>query len=150
MLPLGIILPSHFSEAIGEIVVACDTSGSMHGVYPVVFGEVARICQQMQPAKVRILWWDTKVAGDQTFTSKDYAQIAKLMVPKGGGGTTVSCVAAYLQEKKIKPKATIMLTDGYIESQYEVPPGPVLWGVVDNEGFTPRRGKKINIVSTQL
>lgn len=150
MLPLGIILPSHFSEAIGEIVIACDTSGSMHGVYPVVFGEVARICQQMQPAKVRILWWDTKVAGDQTFTSKDYAQIAKLMVPKGGGGTTVSCVAAYLQEKKIKPKATIMLTDGYIESQYEVPPGPVLWGVVDNEGFTPRRGKKINIVSTQL
>ena len=150
MLPLGIILPSHFSEAIGEIVIACDTSGSMHGVYPVVFGEVARICQQMQPAKVRILWWDTKVAGDQTFTSKDYAQIAKLMVPKGGGGTTVSCVAAYLQEKKIKPKALIYLSDGYIESQYEVPPGPVLWGVVDNEGFTPRRGKKINIVSTQL
>ena len=150
MLPLGIILPSHFSEAVGEIVIACDTSGSMTGVYPTVFGEVARICQQMQPAKVRMLWWDTKVAGDQTFTSKDYANIAKLMAPAGGGGTTVSVVARYLRDKKIKPKATIMLTDGEIESQYEVPAGPVLWGVVGNLVFTPVRGKVLHIDPNRL
>ena len=42
-------------------------------------------------------------------------------------------------------KATIMLTDGYIESQYEVPQGNVLWGVVNNSQFVPRRGKVLHI-----
>jgi predicted metal-dependent peptidase len=150
MLPLGIILPSHFSAAIGEIIIACDTSGSMGGVYPTVFGEVARICQQVQPAAVRMLWWDTEIAGDQKFTIKDYAQIAKQLKPAGGGGTTVSVVAQYIREKKIKAKCVIMLTDGYIESQYELAPFPHLWGIVDNESFRPAKGKKIDIVSARL
>lgn len=145
MLPLGIILPSHFSEATGEIVVACDTSGSMHGYYGKVFGEIARICQTVMPQKVRVLWWDTAVQGEQVFTPKDYARIAAFIAPKGGGGTTVSCVAQYLKEKKLKPKATLMLTDGYIESQYEVPAGNVLWGVINNPRFVPLRGKVLHI-----
>ena len=150
MLPLGIILPSHFSEAVGEIIIACDTSGSMTGVYPTVFGEVARICQQVKPAKVRMLWWDTKIAGDQTFTEKDYDQIAKQLKPAGGGGTTVSCVAEYIKEKKIKAKCVLMLTDGGIESDYDMAPIPHLWGVVDHPGFVPRKGKKVDIQSCAL
>ena len=117
----------------------------MAGYYGLVFGEIARICQTLNPKRVRVLWWDTRIAGEQVFTTKDYAQIAKAMAPKGGGGTTVSCVAAYIREKKYKPKATIMLTDGYIESQYEVPQGNVLWGVVNNSQFVPRRGKVLHI-----
>jgi len=147
MLPLGILMPSHFSEASGDFIIACDTSGSMGGVYPVVFGEIARICQQMQPKLVRIIWWDAKVQAEQTFTTKDYANIAKLMKPAGGGGTTVSCVAQYIKAKSYKPKATIMLTDGYIESNYEAPAGPLLWGVVDNTRFVPLRGKALHISS---
>ena len=125
--------------------MACDTSGSMQGLYPVVFGEIARICQQVMPASVRVLWWDTQVAGEQVFTLKDYASISKLMSPKGGGGTTVSCVAKYIAAKRYKPKATIMLTDGYVESKYEVAPGNVLWGVRGNSSFRPLRGKLLQI-----
>lgn len=147
MLPLGIVLPSHFTEATGELIVACDTSGSMHGLYPTVFGEIARICQEAVPAKLRIIWWGDHIEGEQVFEPKDYAKIKDLMSPKGGGGTTVSCVARHVREKKYKPKATIMLTDGYVESQYDVVEGPVLWGVVDNETFVPIRGKKIDISS---
>ncbi|CAB4241120.1 vWFA domain containing protein [uncultured Caudovirales phage] len=145
MLPLDIILPSHFSESTGEIIIACDTSGSMHGYYGLVFGEVARICQTVLPKSVRLLWWDTRIAGEQVFTQKDYAKIAKAMAPKGGGGTTVSCVAAHIREKKYKPKAVILLSDGYIESQYEVPTGNVLWGIVNNARFVPLRGKVLHI-----
>ena len=145
LLPLDIIMPSRFSEATGELIVACDTSASMHGMYPIVFGEIARIAQQMQPQSVRVLWWDTRVAGDQVFAPKDYANIAKLMHPKGGGGTTVSCVAGYINEKRYKPKATILLTDGYLESRYEVPAGNVLWGVCGNSNFRPLRGKLLQI-----
>lgn len=148
--PLDIILPSRFSEATGEIVIACDTSGSMGGVYPVVFGEVARICQQVRPSSVRIIWWDTEIAGVQRFTEKDYDRIATALAPKGGGGTRVSVVARYIKENKIKPKAIVYLSDGYIESNYEVPEGPVLWGVVDNAAFVPRRGKKVDICSATL
>ncbi len=150
MLPLGIVLPSHFSEAVGEIIIACDTSGSMGGVYPTVFGEVARICQQVKPAKVRMLWWDTQVAGDQTFTERDYDKIAKQLKPAGGGGTTASVVADYIKQHKIKAKCVIMLTDGYIESDYNMAPIPHLWGIVDNTGFVPKKGKKIDIHSSLL
>jgi predicted metal-dependent peptidase len=149
-LPLGIVMPSHFSEATGELVIACDTSGSMGGVYPVVFGEIARICQNANPAAVRILWWDTCVNSEQRFTPKDYAGISKLVKPQGGGGTTVSCVADYLSANKIKPKAVILLTDGYIESTYRVPDAPCLWGVVDNTAFRPLKGSVIHISSLTL
>jgi len=148
--PLGILLPSHYSEAVGEIIIACDTSGSMTGVYPTVFGEVARICQQVKPAKVRMIWWDTKIAGDQTFTERDYDKIAKQLKPAGGGGTTVSVVADYIKAKKIKARCIIMLTDGYIETQYSMAPIPHLWGIVDNTGFKPLKGKKIDIQSVGL
>lgn len=149
MLPLGIVLPSHFTEATGELIVACDTSGSMHGLYPTVFGEIARICQEAVPAKLRIIWWGDHIEGEQVFEPKDYAKIKDLMSPKGGGGTTVSCVAKHVREHKYRPKAIIYLSDGYIESQYEVVDGPVLWGIVDNEGFVPIKGKKIDISSME-
>lgn len=148
MLPQGIIMPSHFSEATGEIIVACDTSGSMGGVYPIVFGELCRICQNARPAKLRVLWWDTKVASEQVFYPKDYDKVKDLMKPQGGGGTTVSCVAQYVRDKGYRPKGTIYLSDGYIESQYETVPGNVLWGIIGNAAFRPLRGKALYIEET--
>jgi len=147
MLPLGIILPSRFSEATGKLGIFCDTSGSMHGLYPTVFGEIARICKEAQPVGVHVIWWGDHIEGEQVFEPKDYDKLKDLMKPKGGGGTTVSCVARHVRDKQYKFKASIYLTDGYIESQYEVVEGPVLWGVVDNEHFVPIKGKKIDISS---
>jgi predicted metal-dependent peptidase len=145
LLASGFIMPSHFDENIGEIVIACDTSGSMHWAYPVVFGEVARIVQNTRPDSVRMLWWDTDVCGDQVFKPEQYQDIATQLAPKGGGGTVVSCVADYVAEHKIKAKAVIMLTDGYIESDYRMTDMPTLWGVVDNDDFVPRAGKVLRI-----
>jgi predicted metal-dependent peptidase len=145
LLASGFIMPSHFDENIGEIVIACDTSGSMHWAYPVVFGEVARIVQNTRPDSVRMLWWDTEVCGDQVFKPEQYQDIATQLAPKGGGGTVVSCVADYVAEHKIKAKAVIMLTDGYIESDYRMTDMPTLWGVVDNDDFMPRAGKVLRI-----
>jgi predicted metal-dependent peptidase len=144
-MPLGIILPSHFSEATGEVVIACDTSGSMSSILPMVFGEVANICKTVTPASVRVLWWDTEVKLEQKFTPKDYGNIAKLVAPRGGGGTTVSCVAKYMREKNIKPKCCILLSDGYLEAVYEPPAGNLLWGIVGNRAFRPSRGRVLHI-----
>jgi predicted metal-dependent peptidase len=145
LLASGFIMPSHFDENVGEIIIACDTSGSMHWAYPIVFGEVARIVQNTRPDSVRMLWWDTSVCGDQVFKPEQYQDIATQLAPKGGGGTTVSCVADYVAEHKIKAKAVIMLTDGYIESDYRMTDMPTLWGIVDNDDFMPRAGKVLRI-----
>lgn len=145
LLASGFVMPSHFSETIGELVIACDTSGSMHPYYPLIFGEIARVCENVKPEKVRVLWWDTEVCGDQEFKPDQYDQIKTLMQPKGGGGTVVSCVANYMKEHEIKAKALIMLTDGYIESDFILPELPILWGLVDNDEFVPHTGKVMRI-----
>ena len=145
LLPLDVLLPSRFTVRTGELLIACDTSGSMDHILPVVFGEIANMAKKLKPKGIRVLWWDTQVAGDQYFTDRDYDNIAKLVKPKGGGGTTVSCVAQYVKEKGIKYKAAIMLTDGHIDAAYETVPGHVLWGVVNNPRFVPLRGKVLHI-----
>ena len=147
MLAQGIIMPSHFTESTGEIIVACDTSGSMTGLYPTVFGEIARICENVAPESVRVIWWEYAVVGEQVFKPIDYPNIAKLMKPAGGGGTRVTCVAEHIEEHKLKPKCVIYLTDGYIESDYRLPEFPVLFGAVDNDSFVASRGKTVRIYS---
>lgn len=147
LLPLGVIMPSHFSESTGELIVACDTSGSMGGLYPVVFGEIARICENVLPDSVRVLWWEGSVVGDQVFKQHEYQNIARLLKPAGGGGTRVSCVAEYIEDNKLKPKGVLYLTDGYIESDYKLPEFPTLFGVVDNDHFVANKGKTVRIYS---
>jgi len=147
LLPQGILMPSHFSESTGELVVACDTSGSMMGLYGTVFGEIARICENVKPEQVRVLWWECGIEGEQIFKPQDYHRIPDMLQPKGGGGTRLTCVAEYMTEHKIKPKATIILSDGYIESDYILPDCPILFGVVDNDHFVSNKGKTVRIYS---
>jgi predicted metal-dependent peptidase len=145
LLASGFVMPSHFSETVGELIIACDTSGSMTSYYPIVFGEVARICQHVKPEKVRMLWWDTSVCGDQEFKPDQYEQIASLMKPKGGGGTTPEVVVQYINKKKIDAKAIVWLSDGYLGCQDPVTPMPSLWGIVDNDDFVAAHGKTLHI-----
>ncbi|NBS71718.1 hypothetical protein EBT31_22815, partial [bacterium] len=145
LLASGFLMPSHFSETVGELIIACDTSGSMTSYYPIVFGEVARICQHVKPEKVRMLWWDTSVCGDQEFKPDQYEQIATLMKPKGGGGTTPEVVVQYINKKKIDAKAIVWLSDGYLGCQDPVTPMPSLWGIVDNDDFVAAHGKTLHI-----
>ena len=147
LLPLGVVMPSHFSEATGELIIACDTSGSMGGIYPTVFGEVARIVQNVQPDSVRMLWWDCEVCGDQLFKPHEYANIASLLKPAGGGGTSPNCVVQYIAEKKYQPKGVVWLTDGYLDGSDGKVDVPALWGVVDNDHFVPPQGKAVRIYS---
>lgn len=145
LLASGFVMPSHFSETIGEIIIAPDTSGSMYPYYKVVFGEVARICNLLKPDGVRVLWWDTSVCNDQKFKPDQYEQIATLMQPKGGGGTVPTVVTDYIKEHKIEAKAIIWLSDGYLYCDTPDTPMPSLWGIVDNSEFVPNYGKVLHI-----
>jgi len=149
----NIVLPSRFDERAGELIINCDTSGSMGSVYPTVFGEIARIAQVANPEAVRVIWWDTRVAGEQLFMPEQYADIAKLFKPKGGGGTSPGAVVEYVRAKKYKPVAAIWLTDGYLDGSESRARGldiPQLWGVVDNTSFRAPVGKVVRINSMTL
>ena len=145
LLASGYLLPSHFTESVGELIIAADTSGSMGGFYKLLFGEVANICKQVKPANVRVLWWDTSVCADQAFKPDDYDQIATLLKPKGGGGTTPEVVTEYIAKHKIDAKAIVWLSDGYLGCDDPTTTMPSLWGVVGNDEFVAKHGKTLHI-----
>jgi predicted metal-dependent peptidase len=143
-----VILPTLYNESVGHVGIFADTSGSMYGVYPVLFGEIARIVEDVRPEKVTLIWWDTRVAKVQEFLPEQYGNIKSLLSPGGGGGTEPQVVADYINLKRLKFQCGIWLTDGYIGDE---PTGmhafPQLWGVVDNEDFNAKSGKTVHISS---
>ena len=138
-------MPSLENETVGELVVAIDTSGSIGSAEITEFAsELVSICDVVTPSQVRVLWWDTEVHGEQIFMPSNYAHIKELLKPQGGGGTEVSCVSKYINEKKIQAEATIVFTDGYLESdiQWNIQ-SPTLWLVTQARDFIPPTGKVI-------
>jgi predicted metal-dependent peptidase len=138
-------LPTTESETVGGIVNASDTSGSItQEILDKQATELASCCELLQPDWVRQVWWDTEVHGEQIFKQEDYAQIAKLLKPQGGGGTHAGCVSTYLIEHKIEPECVIVMTDGYTEQPIEWKhTAPVLWLVTDNKDFQCPAGHKM-------
>jgi predicted metal-dependent peptidase len=139
-----IYMPSMENETIGEIVIAIDTSGSIGGQQITEFAtELVSICELCSPDKVRVLWWDTDVHGEQVF-SGNYQDIASLLKPMGGGGTHVSCVNAYINKERINAECVIVFTDGYVEGDITwTIPSPTLWMVTESKSFEPPVGKKV-------
>jgi predicted metal-dependent peptidase len=139
-----IYLPTVENETIGEVVVGIDTSGSIGQQQLDAFAsELVSICEAVSPDAVRVLWWDTKVHGEQLFTD-NYDQIGSMLKPLGGGGTRVSSVAEYINKKKINAECVLVFTDGYLESDvvWNIS-APTLWMVTENKNWTPPTGKKV-------
>ena len=137
--------PSSISETVGEVVWGIDTSGSINA-RDIAAGaaELASICEVCQPERVRVLWWDTEVHGEQIFEQGDYAQIKDLLKPLGGGGTRASCVSQYVEANNIFADCVIVLTDGYCESniQWNISM-PTMWLVKGNTAFIPPSGGRL-------
>jgi predicted metal-dependent peptidase len=140
-----IYMPSVENETVGEIIVAIDTSGSIGSAEITEFAtELVAICNACSPEQVRVLWWDTKVHGEQIFTEKDYGNLAGLLKPLGGGGTRVSSVSEYIVENSIRAECVLVFTDGFVENpvKWEIN-SPTLWMITHNRSFTPPVGKSV-------
>ena len=142
----GVYLPSGISERIGEIVVAIDTSGSIRMKELAAFlSEVKAIAETVTPEAIRVLYWDTKVCGDEVYAGDEVQNLVKSTKPKGGGGTMVECVPQYLQDKQIKAQCVIVLTDGYLGGSWGQWNHPVLWTILDNKNAVPDCGQAVHI-----
>ena len=142
-----IYMPTLISERVGHIVIGIDTSGSIGGKELNEFlSEVKGVADEVSPEKVDLLYWDSEVAGHETYDTASVASIVDSTKPRGGGGTSPSCVSAYLKDKGIKPECIIMLTDGYVGSDWGTEwDSPVLWVVVGGNTALAPNGKTIHI-----
>jgi predicted metal-dependent peptidase len=144
-----IIMPSMESLTVGRLVVAVDTSGSIgNAALSEFFSEVMSICKDVSPDCVDLLYWDTRVAGHETYVQGTYDALLETTKPKGGGGTDPDCIPVYITEKKLDPICVVVLTDGYVgrcdTHLWEGMP-PVLWVVTQNKHWSPPAGQSVNM-----
>jgi predicted metal-dependent peptidase len=142
-----IYLPTLIGERVGHIVIGIDTSGSIGGKELSEFlSEVKGIADEVRPERVDLLYWDCEVAGHEEYDEYSVANIVSSTKPRGGGGTSPSCVTAYLKDKAIKPECVIMLTDGYVGDDWGGEwPCPVMWTIVNGNTDVAPNGKTIHI-----
>ena len=144
-----IVLPSIIGKRMKHLVVAMDTSGSVQGDLLASFmGELNKAVTSVRPDRIDILYWDTDVAGHETYKGSTQS-IVSATKPKGGGGTDPDCVPQFIHDKKLdKADAVIMLTDGYMSSNANKWAGlgmPILWCIIGSDSFKIPRGQVVRI-----
>jgi predicted metal-dependent peptidase len=146
-LSTGVYMPSMIGERIGRVVIGVDTSGSVGQEELAEFlSEVKGIAEEVMPSQVDLIYWDSQVAAHEEYAEQDVPNIVSSTRPKGGGGTSPSCVSTYLNEQKIVPECVIMLTDGYVGDDWGNEwPAPVLWAIVGGNDDVAPNGKTIHI-----
>lgn len=143
----GVYMPTLIGEKVGHLVIAIDTSGSIGGEELANFlSEVKGIAEEVNPEVVDLLYWDSNVAGHEVYSGSTASDIPNSTKPRGGGGTSPSCVSAYLKEKNIQPECVIVLTDGYVGSDWGSGwTAPVMWCIVGGNTCVADNGKTIHI-----
>jgi len=146
-LSTGVYMPSMIGEKVGHIVIGIDTSGSIGGSELAEFlSEVKAIAEDVNPEVVDLLYWDCDVAGHEVYEGSEVSNIVNSTKPRGGGGTSPSCVSTYLKEKGIKPECIIMLTDGYVGGDWGSEwTAEVLWCIVGGSSDIAPNGKTVHV-----
>ena len=142
-----VYMPSTISDTMGRVVVAIDTSGSIGGsILNRFISEVASIMENVNPELVDLIYWDNEVASHEVYGLNEADKMKQSTKPKGGGGTTPSCITKYLKDKTIVPECAIVLTDGCVGNDWGGNwTSPVLWCIVDNKTALASVGQTIHI-----
>jgi predicted metal-dependent peptidase len=120
----GLYLPALRSEAMGPLVVALDTSGSIDAVLLAQFeAELRSIVDEMQPARVVVLCCDTAIRARSEFEPGAPVELR----PIGGGGTQFEPVFDAVAEMDEQPACVVFFTDLRPWSWPAEPEVPVLW-----------------------
>ena len=123
-LSMGIMLPGLYSENMGELVVAIDTSGSITQEMLNIFGaEIKSIVQSTRPSKTHVIYCDAEVNHVDEFAPNDDLVVTM----HGGGGTAFKPVMDYVAQHDIKPVCLVYLTDLYGDATFAAPDYPVMW-----------------------
>lgn len=122
-------LPTLYSEALGEIGVAFDASGSVSDEeFRLMMGQVKQIHQMLKPERTELVTFDTEI---QTIHKLNPSSPLNKLTFKGRGGTCVKCLFEHFDKKK--PKVLIIFSDMAFYMPNIKPKYPVIWiGVRDH------------------
>lgn len=126
LLQRGIVAPGMYSEDVGPLVFAVDTSGSVDDkLLTEFFTEINHVFNAHRPRCIDILYCDTRIAGHDHFEQGELV-VAK---PRGGGGTDFCPVFKWVEENLVNdpPLGIIYLTDMFGSFPSDAPSIPTLW-----------------------
>lgn len=134
----GCFLPSFNDEdeTVSDIYFWVDTSGSISDFeLNKIYSEVAGAVNQFDTFKGYLGFFDSVA-----YEPKEFNDINSLkeIKPEGGGGTNFHAPFKYIEKNNLKPKAIIMLTDGYCDFPDEtITDVPVIWLITTKEIEAP-------------
>lgn len=142
----GFIFPGLYSKEVGNIIVACDTSGSISAnEISVMVSELFSILENLEAVnkdnlEIPVIYCDSIVQ------KVEHLQIGDTPKPKGGGGTDFRPPFEYIEKNLNTPAAMVYITDGECNSFPENPGYPVLWALFkNNPSFKPPFGETVYI-----
>lgn len=135
-------------DNLDYLLICLDTSGSFFGGEEMkqALREVAQVALTKKPMRIYVVYWDTRVASIEEYTSVQ-ALVKAIKTgktqPKGGGGTDVQCVWDMLKTdkrfKRIRPELTVIFTDGYLNGTPKRDARRMqhlVWCIIDNPNFS--------------
>ncbi len=127
------IMPSLFSEGLGHLTIAIDTSGSLSKkALTKILSEIVYIHQTMKPKQLTIIDCDYVIHHTHKVTDVDVIMELEF---SGNGGTSFDPVFDQLKDNP--PQALIYFTDLYAPQILEEPGYPVLWICTSNHDPAP-------------
>lgn len=119
-----LFLPSLGGNAMGEILIAVDQSGSVTEQEVLEFkAEICAIHSDVRPAKTHIFYFDSKVDRTETYEPDDEPDIRRYTT----GGTAFSPIFRKCAELDLEPVCCVVLTDLCCGDFGPAPNYPVLW-----------------------
>ena len=135
MLSHGLYLPSVSGEAMGDMVVAIDCSGSIGQAELNQFAaEIRKIKEDIPPSCLHVLYFDSKVCHHDQFDREDELHIE----PHGGGGTDFAPIFQHMVDHGIDADCCVVLTDMCCTSFGNEPGCPVLWVSTEDNSYCGR------------
>jgi predicted metal-dependent peptidase len=123
----GCFSPMHLSEALQDVVIWVDGSGSCFSKAEQAnfAAHVNAIMAEAKPRKVVVYYFDTRV-----YDPEEYEPGEVVLKPKGGGGSDCREIFNRAIEDGYHPSVGIVLTDMLVRFPDEEPPFPVFWADV--------------------
>jgi predicted metal-dependent peptidase len=134
----GLYLPSMYSEELGHIVLAVDTSGSIDREALNQFSAELNSILEYANAELTVIYSDSEVTGVEVFTKSD---LPLTLHPVGGGGTDFRPAFQYVEDHNLDPKFFIYFTDMDGHFPDKAPDYPVLWAQYGGYKIDPPFGE---------
>lgn len=131
-----VMAPLHYAEALGEVRVYLDTSGSCYAAAQQAnfAAHLNAILAEAKPQRVVVKYFDTRVYEGIEVQA---GEVDVELRPRGGGGTSFVDIFRDIEEADVAPDVVIILTDLMGTFPSHAPECNVVWACVDEDEVAP-------------